>query len=233
MEPKHVAYREIRNNVTALLTEHPDPAGLPVPSCPEWTVRGLVGHLVEICAFAIRRRQGWPEAGHATAGLGIDDLLDEWTRMADRAEALLEEGAGRGGVMVMDAFTHELDLRYALGAPLPAGHPAFAPAFEVLVNGLSAEITAHGLPALFVSVDGRDWLAGPGEPVATVSGDRYDVYRSLAGRRTHSQIARLVWSRDPHQWLPAFTWGPFRPPAHQVENPVAEPGSASGGAQAA
>lgn len=220
--PNHVAYRRAIDNVRTLVADHPDPADLPVPSCPEWTVRGLVGHLVGICSFAIRRMSGWAEAERSSAGMGIGGLLDEWARMGERVEFLLAGRSGRrGSLMVMDAFTHELDLRFALGAPLPADHPAFSRAFEVLLNGFSAEVAAHNLPAVLISVDGQEWQAGTGAPLATLSGDRYDIYRSLAGRRTHEQITQLGWSRDSHRWLPAFTWGPFTPPVHPVEKLVA------------
>jgi hypothetical protein len=53
--------------------------------------------------------------------------------------------------------------------------------------------------------------------VVTVSGDPLELYRSLAGRRTHEQIAALTWTADPRQWLPAFEWGPFHPPRTPVE----------------
>lgn len=41
----------------------------------------------------------------------------------------------------MDAFTHELDARYAIGAELPDEHPAFPGAFELLANGFAAAAT--------------------------------------------------------------------------------------------
>jgi uncharacterized protein (TIGR03083 family) len=221
MEPNYVAYRHTIQSVTALLAEQPVPADLPVPSCPEWTVHGLLGHLVGICSLAVGRLSGWAEAERSCVGVGVDGLLAEWNRMGDLAGRVLQEGGGRrGSLMVMDAFTHELDLRYAMGARLPAESPAFSRAFEVLLNGFSASVTAHNLPALTISVDGDEQQVGVGSPVATLSGDRYDIYRSLAGRRTHEQITRLGWSRDSHRWLPAFTWGPFMPPLLPVENLV-------------
>jgi len=213
MVPNHVAYRHTIESVTALLAEQPGPADLTVPSCPEWTVHGLVGHLVGICSLAVGRLSGWAEAAASSAGMDVGGLLTEWNRMGGQAERVLQEAGGRrGSIMVMDAFTHELDLRYAIGAPLPADSPAFERAFEVLLSGFSASVTAHNLPAVVIAVDGREWRAGTAEPVATLTGDRYDVYRSLAGRRTHEQITRLDWSRDSHRWLPAVTWGPFTPP---------------------
>jgi uncharacterized protein (TIGR03083 family) len=219
--PNHVAYRTAIDNVTRLVADHPVADDLPIPSCPEWTVRDLVAHLVGICALAIGRTSQWAEVGRSSAAMGVGGLLEEWARMAGRAESALAAcGGRRGSIMVLDAFTHELDLRYAAGAPLPPEHPAFSRAFEVLLNGFSTEVAAHDLPAVLIAVDGRQWKAGVGEPAATLSGDRYDIYRSLAGRRTHEQITRLRWSRDSHRWLPAFTWGPFHPPTQPVENLV-------------
>lgn len=222
MEPNCVAYRKTVQSVTELLADYPGTDDVPVPSCPEWTVRDLVGHLVGICSFAIGRQTGWAEASQSSAGHGVEGLVDEWNRMGEQAEQALQASGGRrGSLMVMDAFTHELDLRYALGAPLPADHAAYSRAFEVLLNGFANAVAAHDLPAVLVSVEGQEFQAGHGEPVATLSGDRWDIYRSLAGRRTLDQIAQLAWSRDSHRWLPAFNWGPFSPPLYPVEKLVA------------
>lgn len=220
--PNHVAYRAAVQNVTRLVADHAIPDTLPIPACPEWTARDLVAHLAGVCALAIGRTSAWPQVTRSSAELDIGGLAEEWARMAEQAQSVLAAcGDRRGSIMVLDAFTHELDLRYAAGVALPAEHPAFSRAFEVLLNGFSAEVVAHDLPAVLIAVDGRQWKAGVGEPAATLSGDRYDIYRSLAGRRTHEQITRLRWSRDSHRWLPAFTWGPFHPPAQPVEGLVA------------
>jgi hypothetical protein len=128
-----------------------------------------------------------------------------------------EHGDRSGDLLVMDAFTHEVDIRYALGAEPPAEHPAFAGSFQVLASGLADSMTAHHLPALRLSTGSTQWIVGDGEPAATVTADSFDLVRSLAGRRTHEQIAALDWDRDPNPWLPAFGWGPFIPPESPVE----------------
>ncbi|MER7077740.1 hypothetical protein [Saccharopolyspora kobensis] len=64
------------------------------------------------------------------------------------------------------------------------------------------------------------WPLGGDDPVASVRAEPVDLLRSLSGRRTHAQIARLSWSADPAPWLPAFTWGPFTPPGSPVEEMI-------------
>jgi hypothetical protein len=146
-------------------------------------------------------------------GVGLAGLLAGWDVVAQRVEVLAANSAIEIGRLLMDAFTHELDLRDALdiGAP-PADHPAYLSCFAVLAGGLSWSLRTRGLPALRLVSEDSSWVAGSGKPAATVSAGRYDLYRSLSGRRTPAQIADLDWSADPSRWLPAFYWGPFTPP---------------------
>jgi len=221
--PNHESYRQVRSNVLELLDEMPPDADPVVPACPGWTVRELVAHLVGVSATAIGRLSGWPSVQPSSSSdMGVPELLETWEQLGAEADLLLADQGGRSGnILVMDAFTHELDVRYAIGAELPSEHPAFPGAFEVLANGFAAAVSDHGLPALVLSTGSTQWTVGEGEPAAAVTAPRYDLYRSLAGRRSHQQITALDWERDSHRWLPAFTWGPFTPPVSPVE-PVAD-----------
>jgi uncharacterized protein (TIGR03083 family) len=213
--PNHIAYRAIRQDLTDLLADR-DAGAVVVPECPEWTVEDLLGHLVGIAALATGRISGW--APEITGGIDVPNLLDEWDRLGPRTEELIAgRGERCGNLLIMNAFTHELDLRYTLGEELPSEHPAFAKAFEVLANGFSASVAAHNLPGVRLSDGETQWLVGDSDPVATVTADRYALLRALAGRRTERQITELDWNRSSHRWLPAFTWGPFAPPTYPVE----------------
>ncbi len=215
----HESYRQVRENVTDLLSATRAVEDPLVPACPGWTLRDLVAHLVGVATMAIGRLSGSPSAQSSSSeGMGIPELLETWDRLGTEADRLLADcGSRSGNILVMDAFTHELDIRYAIGAELPAEHPAFARAFEVLANGFAAAVIDHGLPALRLSTGSTQWTVGLGDPVATLTATQYDLYRSLAGRRSHGQITGLDWDRDSHRWLPAFTWGPFTPPGVPVE----------------
>jgi uncharacterized protein (TIGR03083 family) len=218
------AYASVRRNLVSLLRETRGAGELPVPACPGWSVRDTVVHLAGICRRAeanlrpgLARQSGLAAGG--LSGLGLDSLLAEWERSGSEVESALTrpEHLHKGAVMVMDAFTHELDIRLALGVPFPVDHPAFRGAFEVVVGGLSGSVMVLGLPSFRVETDAGSWIIGDGEPTAVVCGPRADLYRSLTGRRTYQQIGQLTWSTDPGPWLPAFRWGPFRPPGKPVE----------------
>ncbi|MEJ2885696.1 maleylpyruvate isomerase N-terminal domain-containing protein [Actinomycetospora aeridis] len=210
-----VAYRTVRKAVAEIVTTG-DVAARPVPSCPEWTGRDLVGHLVDI-ACRVSARCGRPVEPGVVAGVGtVEDDLAVWETVGARLDPLIAGGGAE--VMVMDAFTHELDLHRSAGTAPERGHPAFATSLGVLVAGVGGEIRERGLPALRVRAGGSQWIAGDGEPAATVTGADYDVHRAFAGRRSLDQVRGLDWSTDPDAWLPAFRWKAFHPPARPVES---------------
>lgn len=219
--PDHVAYHAARESLTRLLEQHPDSSSLPLPACPDWTVRDTVAHLVDICRLA----QGWLVDGPAPlpgpdAGPGFHDLLAEWAERGQAAEALLVDTVQFTGPLILDVYSHELDIRRVLEVPPPDDHPAAPRAMKTAVGGFTGSVHAHGLPALRIEVPGASWVVGAGEPVVTVRGHRHDLYRSLTGRRSLEQIAALSWSASPAMWLPAFEWGPFQPPLKATEDAI-------------
>lgn len=220
--PDYVAYRQIRQNVAELLRRHCE-GGRPVAACPGWTVRDLLAHLVSVCRRVVAASDGGAPDPRPVEAIDVVGLLSEWAAVGERMDQILADSSPRrGGVAVMDAFTHEFDLRHALGVSLPLEHPAYPGAFDVVVSGYSAAVRERGLPALRIETDVASWVAGEGSPAAAVRAHRHDLYRSLAGRRTREQITRLSWSEDPDRWLPAFAWGPFTPPDRPVEDLVVE-----------
>jgi Mycothiol maleylpyruvate isomerase N-terminal domain len=206
--PSHVAYRTTRQNIADLVLVPRDVAGVQVPACPEWTVRDLVAHVAGNCVS----RVGQPMAGNDA---GLVDILDVWQRAAEEIERGVAAGTEDIGVMLVDSFTHELDLHAALGVSPPADHPAYPWAFDVVVDGLDRSITAQGIPALRLVCNEASWVVGACNPTASLTATRYDLYRSLTGRRTAEQIGELDWSEDPSLWLPGFYWGPFAQPGRR------------------
>lgn len=215
--PSHVAFRASRTSISSLIQARPEVAERIVPACPEWTVRDLLAHVVGNTRSSYRGGRSLPPIHQ----LGISELLDEWELTGPAAEqTLADKGGFNRDILVMDLFTHELDLRRVVEVPAPDDHPAYPTAMGVVLGGFTASIFARGLPGLRLEADGAQWTAGWGTPKATVRAHRFDLYRSIAGRRTHQQIAQLSWSAPADRWLPAFTWGPFNPPAQASEDVI-------------
>lgn len=201
-------YAQVRAGFREVLGDHPNALERAVPACPGWTVGDLLAHVVEIAEAAVIRHGGAVSGGA---------LLERWDELGAYLDPLLGSDP-RGVILVMDAYTHELDLRAALGVEPPAGHAAEPASLGLLVRGFSARVSELGLPAVRIrSTGGRTWVAGTGAPAATFAGASYPLYRCLSGRRSAGQIAGLVWSADPGPWLDAFAWGPFQPPAEPGE----------------
>ncbi|MFF0568756.1 maleylpyruvate isomerase family mycothiol-dependent enzyme [Streptomyces sp. NPDC004041] len=215
----HLAYRACRLNITRLVTSGPSVAEVPVPTCPGWSVRDLVGHLVLVCRMAVDEVPGEiSEPPPPPPGIPIDELVATWAVLEERLPDVLPRADRlRRRILPLDALSHELDLRTALGLPPPERSPALADALDLAVMGFTLSLYGHGLPALRVRTPDREWTAGQGEPAVTLRGESLEVFRALTGRRTVRQIGELSWSASPARWLPAFTWGPFTPATHTVE----------------
>ncbi|MER6288505.1 maleylpyruvate isomerase family mycothiol-dependent enzyme [Streptomyces sviceus] len=217
------AYRSCRENIIRLARAHPEKALWPVPACPGWSVRDVISHLLQVCRLVVAEvpvdihRPPIPEPSTPLA-----QLLTAWEELDELlAEVLARTPWLRRGTMLLDVFSHELDLRGALGVPPPHDHPAFADALELATMGFTMSVNAHRFPPLRIMTPDHIWLIGEGAPAATVRGESLEVFRSLTGRRTLAQIRELSWSTEPESWLPAFAWGPFTPPSEQIESSVA------------
>ncbi|MFG2720586.1 maleylpyruvate isomerase family mycothiol-dependent enzyme [Streptomyces sp. NPDC048416] len=215
-----LAYRSCRENITQLARAHPGTWEWPVPACPGWNVRDVVAHLLEVCRLAVAdvpHGIGRPPA--PAPGTLLPQLLAEWEELGAAVPDVWERTPWlRRGMMLLDAFSHELDIRGALGIPAPHEHPAFADTLELATMGFTMSVTAHRLPSLYIETAGHRWSAGDGDPAATVRGASLEVFRALTGRRTLAQIRGLSWSAPPEPWLPAFAWGPFTPPTGHIED---------------
>ncbi|MER5353134.1 maleylpyruvate isomerase family mycothiol-dependent enzyme [Kitasatospora sp. NPDC002551] len=216
---QHAVYRRSREAIAGLVAALPDPEAVGVPACPDWSVRDLVGHLVHICESFVAQEDSQIDKEPLT-GVPAAELLERWNGLDGALlEALGHSPELRRRILLLDVFSHELDLRLMLDAPVePTAHPAFDGALDLSTMGFGLAVHGGGLPALRIETPGRAWVVGEGAPAATVSGAAVDLFRSLTGRRTRPQIEGLEWSGEsPGRWAEAFAWGPFAPPAAEVE----------------
>lgn len=236
---REAAYEETRASLTAFARPlgHDDLATI-VPACPEWTVKDVLAHVVaeaEIAATGsmppdvdlVRALQDREHAARREAmnarevgkrrGRSVDELLEEWDGQAKLLGPML-----RGeepfpypfpfvdAVVVMDVALHNQDIRNALGRPGDRDTDAVRLGMSAYAVGADNKIRLLGLPPLRLRYDGREKvIGGDGDPAATLTADRYELYRALASRRSPDQIRAMDWEGEPEPYLEAIPmYGP-------------------------
>ena len=215
-------YAEGRCRVEALVADLPhEQATMTVPACPDWRVQDLVAHMSGVCADVLAGRLDGAGTDPWTAtqvsaryDRDLSEIVAEWNENAPRVEAVAQDFGPAGRQLVFDFFTHEQDLRGALGAPGARDCAACEIALEFIVPGFEAAAARSGLRPLRLVTGSRVWApAGveSAEPTETLTIEPFEFLRAATGRRSATQIRAFDWSTDPEPYLAAFTVGPFTP----------------------
>ena len=101
--------------------------------------------------------------------------------------------------MTFDATTHEQDLRGALGAPGGRESDSLAIAYDWAVDRLGERLDAAGNAPMRFETESGTRVAGTGDADATTTlrSSRFDVLRSMSGRRSVAQVEALDWNTAP------------------------------------
>jgi uncharacterized protein (TIGR03083 family) len=114
-----------------------------------------------------------------------------------------------GFVLVNDVVVHETDIRSALGLGRADDSAALSLALTAYSFSLESRIRKLGLPSLVLSYDGKERRIGEGNPGATLTADRHELVRVMAGRRNREQILGLAWTGDPAPFVDVLSeYGP-------------------------
>lgn len=185
------SYVGLRQRVIDFLRATGDAQGTRVvPLCPNWTTVALVSHMIGVNEDILEGRMegvttdAWTQA-HVDRHVGesLTQLADTWQSLAGRFDEVLPHiPAPVNSQLVMDAVTHELDLRHALGSTdardTDAVHVAVGwllDMVETKVPGLGRQLADSGISPFNVlrcltgrrSVDQMNDLGLPGSVIAT------------------------------------------------------------------
>ena len=203
----------------------------PVPATQGWSIRDVVAHMsgvlqciaagdfpIEFFA-AIGSQQGiavlneWTgrQVGVRTER-PIGELLDEWEAGAAGVMPMLRgdvpwpEGVVpfAAHILTTDLAVHQQDVYGALGVVRDRDAAPIAIAFATYTAGVDIRIKGSGGPALRFVTERKEVVAGEGEPVATVRGPRFELFRALSGRRSPEQVRAYDWEGDPEPFLELF-----------------------------
>lgn len=219
------AYRDLRVRVDDLLRDRSDTdVEQLAPATPEWRVRDVVAHLGGVCddissgnmagvasnawtAAQVDKRRGWEFAS----------VLDDWNEHAGTVEPMLNEIGQPIGQMVFDAWTHEQDIRGALGEPGGRDSAAAEIAFAWLVDTNQATAAAGadvGGTLAVVTPDGT-FVLGAGDPHRELRTTPFELLRAFTGRRSRVQVRALDCDGPPLDEL-LFTNGFFTPASRDI-----------------
>ncbi|HMK10560.1 MAG TPA: maleylpyruvate isomerase family mycothiol-dependent enzyme [Acidimicrobiales bacterium] len=198
MKPDPVQiYRDARGRVVELVRDLDDDAlALQVPGCPHWTVRELLCHMVGLPTDVNAGRidgagtDPWTAAQVAAhRHCSRDELLEEWAREAPVFEEVIP--LVNPPRPVFDIVVHEQDMRGALGVPGARDSVGVRWLVDIALKRLGEVIDEAELPALEIAMEDEGVVAGSGDVVDRWDVERFELFRSLAGRRSAAQIEAL------------------------------------------
>ena len=185
------------------------------PAAPDWRVRDLVAHLSGITADinagnldGVATDQWTARQVDARREWSIEQLLEEWDTEAAKVEAVMatlpEVAVGQ---LTMDAATHEQDIRGGLERPGARDCDAIAIGFDWSMP-LLADMADHADATLRIETETGSTSVGTGTRHVGVRADRYELVRTMTGRRSAEQIRAFDWDGEPMPELlvlPIFT----------------------------
>lgn len=181
------AYVALRRRVIDLVRNQPASArDLPVPHCPAWTAGDVLAHMVGVNEDILAGRmegvttEAWTQAQvDRHRGETLAHLADVWTDTSEAFDAVLPMiPAPVNSQLVLDATTHEHDLRHVLGVPGGRDEDAVSVAVGWILH--TAEQKSPGL---------AEHLQGSGL-------ENFALLRVATGRRSREQIAELALDPD-------------------------------------
>jgi len=181
------------------------------PAAPEWRVRDIVAHLSGVTADINAGNLDGVATDAWTARQvdtrrewSIERLLEEWGTEAAKVEAVmatLPEAAL--GQLTMDAATHEQDIRGGLERPGARDCDAIAIGMDWGIAVL-ASIADQADTTLRLETDAGSAMVGSGAREVGVRVERYELFRTMTGRRSAEQIRSFDWDGEPTPELLVF-----------------------------
>lgn len=205
-------YQEAQGRVRILVNNQN--ANLPVPTCPGWTVKDVVAHLTGV--FDDFRRGNMENAAsdewtaaqvESRKTRSLADIGAEWHTLVHTYPAVFRHEYV--GNLVTDLICHEFDIRGAIGNREARYLLDIRTSAIYFLNGVDHALRQENLPALRIQVEDKALTVGEGEPEGTVTLSWFELFRTVSGRRSRSQVEALPWEGDSWIWLDhLFILGP-------------------------
>lgn len=207
-------YRGTRERTVALGRMLSDEQGaLEVPATPAWTVKDNFAHLAGAAAdITAGRIEGvatdpWTAAQvESRRNRSLQEIVDEFESLGPAMDEIIASiGDAVDPRLFIDEWTHEQDIRGAVGVPGGVDSPVVGWGAPLMVDLWLRRVDRAGLRPLVVALDGEEHRsADPSlEGEVGLAVDGYTVLRVVVGRRSQRQLRALRWSGtdDPGPYL--------------------------------
>lgn len=197
-----IAYRDLRARVTDLIrAASPEQLEAIAPATPEWRVHDVLAHMVGVTADVLAGRldgvatDAWTQAQvDARRTTPVDVMLDEWAENAVTVEPMIPDFGVMAGQAVLDACTHEHDIRDALDRPGARDSTAIHIGSAWLGDRIGEFNAPTDRGAIRIETDLWSRTYGDGEPTSTLRVSAFELMRGSTGRRSQAQLDTWEWS---------------------------------------
>ncbi|MDQ3877013.1 MAG: hypothetical protein M3290_01495, partial [Actinomycetota bacterium] len=204
-------YQATKSSIVELARAHENELDRPVPATAEWSARDVLGHLVGNVEGVLRGDfpadffTSFGEAG-AVAGLNewtarqlhkhehmsLNELITTWDEMTPALFSMMRgDTPWPDGVfdyadraITIDLGVHQQDLYGAFGIKAERDSAVVKVGTSAYVAILNMRLQSDGVGAVAIEVPGKRWVAGGDDPQVTLRTDRFELFRSMAGRRS-------------------------------------------------
>ena len=170
-----------------------------------------VAHVAKAMGVSRQCAHRWVARFDAEGVAGLEDRSSRPHRMPTMTSPEVEANAALLGPAVgqwlLDACTHEHDIRQALGQPGAHESAAVALGYEWGTDRLVGTLDGAGAPGLALRTEAGTKDLG-GEPHTGVQTSRFEIVRAMTGRRSRAQVEAYGWDGPPrpeHLVLAIFT----------------------------
>ncbi len=203
-------YASTRERITRFVSKlGEDALNRVAPATPAWDVHGLVSHVTGVAADMVSGnlaevgQPSWTQAQvDARRQRSLEELIGEWNQLSPQVEeALKVMHPAMAGLTLADLVTHEHDIRGAVDDAGARDTDALRVATDTYVRTAGRALKATDLPGIVVEVEDQTWTIGKGEPQQRLRAPRFELFRTIAGRRSREQARAFEWDGDPDPYL--------------------------------
>lgn len=187
-----------------------------VPTCPDWRVRDLVGHLTGAADELAAGRgpagdaQAWVDRVVAErADVSVAEQLERWETSGPALAAIMRD-VPQVGVLMIDLLSHEHDLAGALGTQSDRSASA---GIEFVMHAKTSfvlkDLDTHGLNAIRVVGGDHTFEYGTGSVDLEIRGELWEMFRLTGGRRSMAQLLASDHDGDIEKYAPGLVHNPL------------------------